>query len=223
MYTLNNSFTFSGETLVYDGFELYKPEDSLPPYTMRIRLKDGATPGWLSRGSLTQINISPNIWDYTYNNPTWDFTLSNQPDMIEVISANIVGVTSLNYAFRRCTALSSVNYFDTSTVQGMGSMFSDCFNISSLPLLDTSKVSYWEDFCNFCYNLTSIPPFEVYSSLGNVMGAFYGCNKVQSGQYNLYRKMAAANPLYYADTFYDCGVDSPQGSAELAKIPASWK
>lgn len=227
MSVLNKSLAYIGETLIYNHeYELLwqeEPPGPLPAYTMRLRYKDGTEPVRIYKGSVTQISENPNIWDYTYNNANWDFTLNAQYDLIEVVSANIVGVSSLNDAFHRCTALSSVNWFDTSTVNAMGSLFNYCYNLSSIPLLDTSKVTYWEDFCFGCTSLSAIPPFEVYSSLSNIQGAFYNCVNVQSGQYDLYTKMAAANPTYYNDTFYECGVNSPMGSAELARIPADWK
>ena len=67
------------------------PVTPLPPYTLRLRYKDGVTPTF-SRGTATQVSSSPNIWDLTYEYGYWDYLCGGHTDLLEVISGNTTGV-----------------------------------------------------------------------------------------------------------------------------------
>lgn len=97
-------------------------------------------------------------------------------------------------------SLSSVALFNTSNVTDMNRMFWNCNALTSIPLFNTSKVT-------------------------NVENMFAHCTNVQCGALALYQQMSsqATPPSSHAWTFYDCGINTQTGSAELAQIPDSWK
>ena len=62
-------------------------EDQLPPYTIRLKYKQGTTPTF-SKGTGVLVDSTNNIWDLTYENTAWIRLLQNHTDLLEVIDAN---------------------------------------------------------------------------------------------------------------------------------------
>jgi hypothetical protein len=85
---------------------------NLPPYTIRLKFKDGVTPIF-EKGAGVQVSQTPNVWDLTYEYSNWFRLLDRQTDLLEVLGANTTNVTSLSDTFAHCTSLSSVAIFDT--------------------------------------------------------------------------------------------------------------
>lgn len=174
------------------------PGPSLPPYTIRLKFTEGVTPTF-GAGTGVQVSSSPNIWDLTYEASAWVRLLQNQYDLLEVIDANIIGVTEVSYLFRSCSGLTSVSLFDTSTVTVMFRMFQNCSGLTAIPLFDTSSATNMNDM-------------------------FQNCTNVESGALALYQQASTqATVPEHAGTFYNCGIDTVTGAAELAQIPDEWK
>lgn len=70
----------------------------------------------------------------------------------------------------------------------------------------------------------TIPLFDT-SSLVNVNSMFYECTNVEGGILDLYNQMSTQTnpPIYHVGTFYECGVNTQTGTAELAQVPSDWK
>ena len=75
-----------------------------------------------------------------------------------------------------------------------------------------------------CASLEAIPPLTVSGGwfMQSVNEMFSGCRNVRSGISAAYDVLTAVAPSDHQDTFLNCGIDTPQGLAELQTIPASW-
>ena len=199
------------------------PGPSLPSYTIRLKFTEDVTPSFGS-GTAVQVSSSPNIWDLTYESSAWTRLFQNQYDLLEVIDANIIGVTEVSYLFRNCSGLTSVSLFDTSTVTVMFRMFQNCSGLTAIPLFDTSSVTNMDGMFFGCTGLTTIPLFNT-SSVTTMGSTFRGCTNVQSGALALYQQVStqATPPTSHTATFRDCGSNTTTGAAELAQIPDEWK
>lgn len=179
------------------GFDPYNPL-GLPPYTIRLRLSIAVEPS-VKHTSMTPVDAEHYIWDVTYETPDWtDFSNSNGL-IVEVLGANTTEVTSMTQLFVDCRFLESVPLFDTSNVTNMRNMFMQCYALTSIPLFNTSKVTIMNGMCHSCYN-------------------------VESGALALYQQAStqANPPAEHTDTFFQCGVYTQSGAAELAQIPWAW-
>ena len=123
-----------------------------------------------------------------------------------------------------CTSLTSVPKFDTSNVLYMDHMLDTCVSLTSVPVFDTHNVIVMEGVCEACNNLTAIPQFDT-TNVTNISRAFQNCINVQSGALNLYNQATAqaVPPTSHIGTFNRCGINTEQGSIELAQIPSGWK
>lgn len=186
-------------SLYFNGSKIWPEAANLPPYTLRLRFKDGIIPTNYD-GTLTQISTSPNVWDWTYNNPTWSNAWYYDETLLEVIDGNTSDVEDMSVMFRNCYALTSVSLFDTSNVWNMEEMFRYCRSLTTIPLFDTSRVN-------------------------SVNYMFQECTNVESGALALYNQMStqADPPHSHNQTFRNCGSDTVTGAAELAQIPSDWK
>lgn len=219
---------------------------NLPPFTIRLKYKDGVTPSF-PKGTKTRVSTTPNVWDLTYTNTDWS-NLLEAHQIEEVIGANSFGVTDMSNMFYRCTSLTTVAMFDTSSVTTMEGMFQLCYKLTSVPLfdtsnvtdmsrmfyscdiiqtiptLDTSNVVNMEDMCGYCKELTVVPLFNT-SKVTNMSYAFEICYKVQTGALALYQQASTQTnpPTNHYQTFAACGRDTTTGAAELAKIGRGWK
>ena len=175
------------------------PEPSLPPFTLRLKYKEGVTPTF-SRGTGVLVDATNNIWDLTYEYNDWANLLNGHTDLLEVLSANSTGVTRMSYMFYNCISLTTVPLFDTSKVSNMYRMFEDCISLTTVPLFDTSNVS-------------------------NMYQMFSNCYNIQSGALALYQQASSQTtpPTGHYETFRNCGSNTQTGAAELAQIPDDWK
>ena len=176
--------------------------DPLPPYTLRLKFRNGVTPTF-SKGTGIQVSSSPNIWDLTYENSDWTDLLSYQYDLLEVIgvgnTSNVTNMENMFFMLFGRASLTSVPLFDTSNVTNMSNMFRNCHSLTAVPLFDTSKVTNMQSMFNECIN-------------------------VQSGALALYQQASTQTtpPTIYNACFRNCGRDTVEGWAELAQIPTSW-
>ena len=81
-----------------------------------------------------------------------------------------------------------------------------------------------KDMFNNCSSLTSILLFNT-SKAKWVPYMFYNCLNVNTGASSLYYQMKNQTepPTLHDYTFRNCGINTVQGQAELAKIPSDWK
>lgn len=223
------------------------PSPTLPPYTLRLKYKEGTTPTF-SNGTGVLVDAENNIWDLTYENSDWSSLLNGHTNLLEVLSANSTGVTDMSGMFINCSNLTSVPLFDTSNVTNMSAMFYRCISLITSPLFDTSKAIYMGNMFNGCTSLTNIPLFNTSnaksmydmfknctlltssiplfdtSKVTDIHEMFANCYNVQSGALSLYQQVSTQTnpPIDYYGTFTNCGRDTTTGSAELAQIPTSW-
>ncbi len=199
------------------------PGPGLPPFTIRLKFAEWFTPTFY-KGTAVQVSSSPNIWDLTYENTSWELLCSNQDYLNEVIDANTTGVTDMGGMFYQCSSLIAVPLFDTSSATDMASMFSACHSLTTVPLFDTSNVTDMGSMFYGCDGLQSIPLFDT-SSATYTSSMFQGCFNVQSGALALYQQAStqATPPNSHRRMFSDCGIDTTTGAAELAQIPSDWK
>ena len=171
----------------------------LPAYTLRLRFADGVTPT-NSKGTLTQVSASPNVWDWTYNNADWSRAWYNYNTLLEVIDGNTSNVTDMSRMFTNCSSLTTVPLFNTTNVTNMLLMLGNCTSLTSVPLFDTSKVT-------------------------DMSRMFRNCYTVESGALALYQQASTQTipPSNHTETFYLCGQYTTTGAAELAQIPSDWK
>ena len=134
-------------------------------------------------------------------------------------------VTNMSQMFNGCSTLTTVPLFDTSSVTNMSQMFYACSALTTLPLFDTSKVTNFSYTFNKCSALTNVPLFNLTAAI-DIRQMFYDCTNVESGALALYQAASDkswASSSYYRGAFYNCGVNTTTGAAELAQIPSTWK
>lgn len=241
MHVLTNSY--NGHRLV----RYVNPPEPFPAYTLRLRFADNVTPT-NSKGTLTQVSSSPNVWDWTYNNANWTNAWKSYSNLLEVIDGNTSNVTNMyqmfykctsltsvplfdtsnvtdmRFMFQHCTSLTSVPLFNTSNVTNMQAMFYSCGSLTTIPLFDTSKVTGMAYLCYSCDSLTAVPLFDT-SKVTDMYQTFYGCTNVESGALALYQQASSQTtpPSNHNQTFTNCGSNTVTGAAELAQIPSDWK
>ena len=205
----------------------YNPLD-LPPNTIRVKFKSGYTP--TMGDTQTLVDSNENVWDIYKQSNDWSNlfafeTAGADVIVLEILGAETSNVTNMYKLFYFCKSLTTITLFNTSNVTNTGSMFHGCEALTSIPLYVTSKVTdmKWM-FCG-CKSLTSIPLFDT-SKVTDISYMFRDCTNVQSGALALYQQVSTQDnpPTSYnhRDTFYNCGINTQTGSAELAQIPTSW-
>lgn len=117
---------------------------------------------------------------------------------------------NLQYMFNGCTSLKIVSVGDINT---------DTY-ASWNDEMDVSDITYaFKD----CSSLKYLPILKFNGYLGDASFAFSGCTNVEGGIISAYNRITANNSPVHNGTFYNCGINTSAGSAELAQIPASWK
>jgi hypothetical protein len=188
---------YYGSTKVYQ----YTPPNynplNLPAYTLRGQLRDGTFIfGW--PGTKTQVSETPNVWDFYYNNASWEAAFMGQSNLIAVLGANLAGVTNMYSLFQYCSGLSTVALFDTRNVTNFRAMFEGCRSLQRIPLFPTDSCTN----CRSCFN---------------------DCSNVEGGALALYNQLSSQSGITdYANTFTNCGSNTVTGLAELNQIPTSW-
>ena len=199
---------------------------NLPPYTIRVKYRDGANPtsaGSITRGVYTRVSTTPNIWDVKYETPSWSYFFSDERiGLIEVLGANSTNVTAMDYMFNFCRVLTGVALFDTSNVVITKSMFDCAYELLESPCYNLSNVQSADSMFSNARKLKYIPDFDL-RSVVNTHGMFFDTFNVESGALNMYSKLSArGNEIDHGYMFFDCGKNSEQGSAEVAQIPTDW-
>lgn len=217
-----NIMQYGNYALDFQGGDPYNPLN-LPPFTIRCKFVPGYTP---TAGDIqTLVDAEENVWDIYKNSTDWSRLLSDdKQNVLELLGANSTGVTNMRNMFFKCSALTSLAIFDTSTVTNMSWMFNSCTSLTTVPLFNTRSCINMNYMFNYCDALEEIPLFDT-SSVSNMIYTFYECINVRSGALALYQQAStqATPPSYHIGTFDSCGANTITGAAELAQIPDDWK
>ena len=94
---------------------------AIRPFTVRFQFGDSSynptNETWVSGSFWTQVSSSPNVWDFTYQNPNWVQPTNDglfyekfldRNNLVTILGANLAGVTTARSLFRGCTALRSM-------------------------------------------------------------------------------------------------------------------
>lgn len=128
---------------------------------------------------------------------------------------------NLDYAFAGCTSLTTLN-IDTSDVTHMDQTFNRCTSLVNPPSIDTSEVTSAGGMFINCTSMSRIPLYDT-SKMYTVDQMFVNCTNVQSGALALYQQLSAQDITHQHEyTFYNCGINTASGLAELQQIPQSW-
>ena len=229
MLILNkNILTIGGNRL--EGGPLTPPTPPgpipLPPNTVRVRTNDGNVPykdQYATYQTATLVQGTTDVYDVYRSGTSLDNLLYKSTNIVELLGANTTGITNMKQMFDSCTSLTSVTLFDTSSVTNMNTMFYGCKSLTSVPLFDTSNVTDMSYMFSSCNSITIVPLFNTYK-VTNMDGMFAHCRYVQSGALALYQQASTQTnpPSKYGNTFYNCGISTTTGKAELAQIPSSW-
>lgn len=148
----------------------------LPPFTIRCKFSSGYTP--TMGDSQTLVDATENVWDITKANPDWTKLFDGDqqpfPYLLNVLGANTTGVTNMSYMFRRCTELSYIALFDTSTVTSTFNMLHRCESLTSIPQYDLSSVTDIRQMFYACTGLTTLRPLYL-PSVTTTMNMFSDC------------------------------------------------
>ena len=169
--------------------------DELPPSTLRLLFNDGYTPTF-SRGTATQLSVSPNVWDFNFLGQDTYYILKdsysnpNGYNLKAVVAGNTSGLSSVRGLLAGMEELEYVCPLDLSSVTDMseflfGSISGDLFYgpAVDLPSFDTHNVT-------------------------NMSYAFYGCERVTS-----FGKLDTTNVTDMGGAFSRCGniLQPPEG------------
>ena len=213
---------YGNYALDFQGVDPYNPLN-LPPFTIRVKFDNDFTP---TQGTVVLVDPDQHIWDITYEPIDGQLIIEYtvHMNMTELLGANTSGITNMDTMFQYCRSLTSVSLFDTSSVTSMENMFEGCTSLTSVPLFNTSSCTDMYRMFGDCTSLTLVPLFDT-SSCNFMSFMFYKCTNVQSGALALYQQASTqANPPgNHHRCFYNCGVYTVTGAAELAQIPDDWK
>lgn len=143
------------------------------------------------------------------------------------------GLTHANFVFRDCIRLENAPYIlgPEPYYHRFQGVFKGCSSLRSVGkyTTDTIGIGAFEN----CTSLTEIPASFYTLPLGtntyNVDAMFKGCVNISSGIYDAYSYWSSqytpSQPRIssHSETFASCGINNPQGAAELAQVPSDWK
>lgn len=180
---------FNNGTLRVQGKWLYPngtiPKVDLPPYTMRIEYLPGVTP-WNGdynpndttfpdnrylRGTVTQVSVTPNIWDWHYEASSWSGCVPKSSIRNEHVYQDI-GIDS-NYA-GQMIAIHAANFTGVYDIIGLASL---CPWFYYCAELDTHHVQYLANIFDCDINLTRVPNFDL-SSARSIVEIYADCHKL---------------------------------------------
>lgn len=140
-------------------------------------------------------------------------------------SLDLSSAKTINSCFGGCWSLEKLPEFvgSSNSLTDAASAFNSCYKIPEVPLFDTSNVKTANSMISYCREITKIPDYD-FSSVTNVNYFANSCYKVKEGILETYDKFLdrGASITDHTDCFTNCGIDTEEGRAALAQIPASW-
>lgn len=155
-----------------------------------------------------------------------DLNLSSFCAWTKISSVNLLNCRPkwAGYMFYNCSELLYPPNIDLSLCIGVQDMFTECTKMITSPDYDIHSANNINHMYQNCSSLTTIPDLTVSPNMTNCELAFAGCRNASSGILRMYNKLKNISTLTnHGSCFYNCGVDSPTGAAELAQIPSDWK
>lgn len=200
-YNGKGLMSHAGYGLGYDSAPNPNPLN-LPPYTARIECEAGWIPTF-NNTSKTQVSVSPNVWDITYENTNWnmlfsgwidsnkrkilrvlgantenvirmDRVLDNQPNLIEVKLFDTSNCITLEYAFANCTSLASIPDFNYSSILAIDNMLS-CTALTSFSGASFPECIQATGVFSTCTLLDSCGPLYL-PKANTIVNMFNGCS-----------------------------------------------
>ena len=180
----NTGDTYGGETItnVWVGNEVIG--DDLEAYS-----SSGSTSYWRKWSSTVFSSLTKVVFAESFKDarPTscayWFFYCTSLSTIEGLSNLNTSQVTTMDYMFDGCAALTSldVSGFDTGQVTNMSYMFYGCAALTSLDLssFNTSNVTTMRSMFNVCSELTTldVSRFNT-SSVEEINAMFNGCSKL---------------------------------------------
>ena len=228
---------YNGKVVVKDNKWVhavdYNPLN-LPAGVIRVRTSDGLVPQY----SQQTPGVRP---DYTYSRAVlvegtedqydvypgtgWNLMLQMCDNVVEVLGANSEGQTQMVSTFAY-TSITTAPMIDTSNIVRMTQTFDHCVNLIEAPLWDTHKVTNMTGMFQVCTNLKRLPDLD-FSSLERFQFYAAQCVNLETGILDTYNKarqvLDLSDDTNYIMSFYQAGINTASGSAELAQIPRGWK
>ena len=202
---------------------IYNPL-GLPDYTVRFTTISTVTQLDFAKGTLTEIDAQSNTYELYYHNSDWTSVFDGITKLKKILGANLSKVSKLYRTFFGCTNLEVLPLMDTSNVTTFYACFYNCAHLISVPKLLLNKaVNLYAMFHN-CNSLTFLPDLDFYV-VENCSLIFEDCKNVSDGDSmtSAYSKLSALeSATTYGAAFRNCGVNTTDGAAALAQIPASW-
>lgn len=216
---------YLGSTKVYASIPPAPPERSfVMTFVDGFDLSTKLTYGY---DSMTQVSVSPNVWNVTLSSGGYMSQFSSwatDTDLISVV-ANLQGLGSsvMSLFYAQWGLKEAVVYIGTDTTD-IHSCFYACNVLEKLTLVGGGNVTNYSSLCDNCSALKKVPSVNT-SSATDVNYMFGGCTAVESGALALYQQMSsqATPPASHTACFINCGSDTVTGAAELAQIPSDWK
>lgn len=111
--------------------------------------------------------------------------------------------------------------FDMSSATTTNAMFDYCHDLVEIPDFDLTNITNSEFMFQECYSLTDIPDLKL-PNVNYCTCMFRSCRNIKTGILRMFNNLGHAT-TYHEGTFRNCGVDTVEGSAELALVPDDWK
>lgn len=155
-------------------------------------------------------------------------------NLIEVPNLDTRNVTNLIEALACCQKLEEAPAFNITTSCDMTSVFDadddtpepHDSSLAAIPDWDWSKATSLEKAFRGCTELTAIPEMAISSSITKVGHAFEDCYNVKTGIKAMYDVLVQIPSIQasskHVDCFKNCGINTPEGLAQLEQIPVSW-
>lgn len=147
-------------------------------------------------------------------------------DLVNVPQYDTKNVTTMQDMFSQCSSLKRVPQFNAAKVTNIAGMFAICPLLEEAPSFMSGTVTSMSTTFFRCTSLTAIPAINV-ASVDDATRAFYNCRVIPSGILAMYQALSSTGKVdpttRHDQCFYNCGIDTTTGAAELAQIPSDWK
>ena len=237
LYTNNGKFLKNNGLLLNDGSGPTPPVDPYNPFNLgpgvfRIRMLNA--PGDYDPSIDVSVGgdkgywqqVDTDIWDWVPGNYglNGDY-FHNIRYSFDLLSWNISGFTErIDYCFRESKIERIYTPIDFSVMNSQQTC-EDMFAHSNLyqvpPLIRLPSNGECDRMFFDCGNLMEIQQFDWNYKPSSVNQMFGYCPMVQGGMLNFYNNWNTITN--HTQCFFNCGVGTQTGSAELAQIPNDWK
>ena len=127
------------------------------------------------------------VFDFTYiidgsymfsDYSGWDMGASPDNLMTKIKIVNANNCSNMQYIFKDCRYLTTVDMDDTSNVIDMMGMFLACYELTDFPNIDTRSVTNMMGMCESCIKLKNVDNLNT-SKAKDMRLTFYNCKKLE--------------------------------------------